>query len=198
VAIEINRTNKLNGECIMIFAGNILEYFNSLKNRLDRFRLKVMVGQIGKESMIHEGVMLVGCPENIKIGTNINIYHRSVLAVGRIGYVEVGDYSHLGVNVYLNATEGRIIIGKGVAIAPFVQIYSYSNSIESGKKIIESHTVRDVIIEDDVLIGSSVTILPGVVIGKGAVIGAGAIVNKNVEPYTIVAGVPAKKINDRK
>jgi maltose O-acetyltransferase len=53
-----------------------------------------------------------------------------------------------------------------------------------------------VIVEDDVWIGASVTILPGVKIGQGAIIGAGAVVTKNVEPYTVVAGIPAKVIRN--
>jgi maltose O-acetyltransferase len=55
-----------------------------------------------------------------------------------------------------------------------------------------------VIIEDDVWIGARVIILPGVKIGKGSIVGAGAVVTKDVEPYSIVAGVPAKLIRKRK
>ena len=47
------------------------------------------------------------------------------------------------------------------------------------------------------MIGAGVTILPGVTIGKGAIVGAGAVVNKDVEPYVIVGGVPAKFIKKR-
>ena len=53
---------------------------------------------------------------------------------------------------------------------------------------------HDVIIEKDVWIGSNVTILEGVTIGRGATIAAGAVVNKDVPPYTVVGGVPAKVI----
>ena len=56
---------------------------------------------------------------------------------------------------------------------------------------------RDVIIEDDVWIGAKTTILKGVTIGRGAVIAAGALVVKNVEPYSIVGGVPARFIKMR-
>jgi acetyltransferase-like isoleucine patch superfamily enzyme len=61
---------------------------------------------------------------------------------------------------------------------------------------VKENLIKDdiVIIEYDVWIGASATILPGVKIGKGAIIGAGAIVTKNVEPYTVVAGIPAKAI----
>ena len=52
-------------------------------------------------------------------------------------------------------------------------------------------------VEDDVWIGANVIVLTGVIISKGSVIAAGSIVTKNVEPYSIVAGVPAKKISSR-
>lgn len=55
----------------------------------------------------------------------------------------------------------------------------------------------DVIIEDDVWVGCNVTILKGVTIGRGGIVAAGAVVTKSVPPYTIVGGVPAKKIGNR-
>lgn len=55
----------------------------------------------------------------------------------------------------------------------------------------------DIIIEDDVWIGANVTVLKGVTIGRGSVVGAGAVVIKNLPPYGIYGGVPAKMINIR-
>ena len=55
-----------------------------------------------------------------------------------------------------------------------------------------------IIIEDNVWIGANAVILTGVKIGTGSIIAAGAVVDKNVEPYSIMAGVPAKKIGSRK
>ena len=57
---------------------------------------------------------------------------------------------------------------------------------------------RPIIINDDVWIGANVTILPGVHVGVKSIIAAGAIVTKDVEPYSIVDGVPVKKIENRK
>ncbi len=182
---------------IRLVIGGMLNNFHKLNNSLDRLRLQLIVGEIGWKSKIYEGVMLIGCPANISLGVRVEIFHQGVLAVGPNGRIEFGDRSHLGVASYLNAVEGRILIGSGVAIAPLTQIYAYSNSVEVGKKIRESYRVADVVIEDDVLIGSAVTILPGVTIGKGAVVGAGAVVNRDVPQYTVVAGVPARKIRKR-
>ena len=58
--------------------------------------------------------------------------------------------------------------------------------------VIEPPSADPVIVDDDVLIGANAVVLEGVKVGKGAVVAAGSIVVKNVEPYTVVAGVPAK------
>ena len=59
------------------------------------------------------------------------------------------------------------------------------------------HEKKKVVIGDDVWIGANAVILPGVTIGEGSVIAAGSIVNKDVEPFSIVGGVPAKVIKMR-
>ncbi len=61
-----------------------------------------------------------------------------------------------------------------------------------------SGRVRPVVIEDYVFIGTRAMILPGVTLGKGSAVGAGAVVTKSVPPFTVVAGVPAKPISDRR
>jgi len=59
-----------------------------------------------------------------------------------------------------------------------------------------SEKKREIVIEKDAWLGAGVIVLPGVKIGEGAIIGAGAVVTKDVEPFTIVGGVPAKKIGE--
>ena len=90
---------------------------------------------------------------------------------------------------------GKIFyIGDRVAIAPNVTIITSSSPERS--KLNEYHLARyeKVIIENDAWIGAGVIILPGVRIGEGAICGAGAVITKDVPPYTIVAGVPARVI----
>lgn len=62
--------------------------------------------------------------------------------------------------------------------------------------VVEPPSAQPVVIEDDVLIGANAVVLEGVRVGKGAVVGAGAVVTKDVEPYTVVMGMPAKKVKD--
>lgn len=90
--------------------------------------------------------------------------------------------------------KSSITIGNNVSISQEVMILGADHDPDS-----PDFTARDlpVVIEDYVFIGSRAIILPGVTIGKGAVVAAGAVVNKNVEPYQIVGGVPAKFIRMR-
>ena len=111
-----------------------------------------------------------------------------------------GTYGNLGFRIVSDDYRTRVLIGKNVSIAPNVVMIACS-SANNGKKINEIRYVKEqlwkedrIVIADDVWIGANVTILPGVSVGKCSVIGAGSVVTKNVEPYTIVAGNPARVI----
>lgn len=187
----------------MTFYGNysLFDILSKAKERmLDYLFLpywKIRLGKIGKGSRIKRGVKIQGSAKRIKLGKNFKIWHRCFLAVGT-GSINLGSNGHLGVDVYINASQGNVNIGDYVAIAPKTQIYSYSDYYNKDKKIGEVHKVSDVNIKDNVLIGSGSIILPGVTINEGAIVGAGAVVTKDVPAYTIFGGVPAKKIGDRR
>lgn len=108
------------------------------------------------------------------------------------GLVFLGDCS-IGPNVLLDARSG-LVIGKNVTIARNAMIWTLHHDYND----INFKTVGDrVKIGDYAWICSGAIILPGVEIGEGAVVAAGAVVTKNVDPYCIVGGVPAKKIGER-
>jgi len=109
------------------------------------------------------------------------------------GGVVIGDHCIVGNNPFLDGREG-LKIGNCVVIASNVCIYTRQHDIDSPQFAVEGAPVT---IEDYVYIGPGVIILPGVHIGYGAVVGAGAVVTRDVAPYAVVGGVPAKFIRER-
>ena len=107
--------------------------------------------------------------------------------------LSIGDFCHINSDVFLSAT-GPINIGNCVSISYSVKLISGGHDVQSSDF---AHVTSPIIIEDHVWIGANAMILKGVTIGKGAVISGEAVVTKNVEPYTIVGGVPAKVIGER-
>lgn len=127
--------------------------------------------KIGRGSTIHTGARFYD-PRNILIGADTIIGEGTVL-------------------------DGRekLTIGNHVDIASDVMIYNSEHDINS--EGFSPHNAP-VAIEDYVFVGPRAIILPGVTVGKGAVVGAGAVVTKDVPPFAIVGGVPAKIIGERR
>lgn len=107
--------------------------------------------------------------------------------------IRIGKNSVINRRCYLDG-RGGLTIGDNVSISPEVHLITASHDAQSTDF---SYTVAPVFIEDFVWVGSRATILPGVVLGKGCIVAVGAVVSKNVEPFTIVGGIPAKKIGIR-
>jgi acetyltransferase-like isoleucine patch superfamily enzyme len=91
-------------------------------------------------------------------------------------------------------TRGHIFIGSNVSISEEVIILTADHDMNTPDFAGRNDGV---VIEDYVWVGTRATILPGISIGKGAVIAAGAVVTKDVAPYTIAGGVPAKTLGTR-
>lgn len=108
--------------------------------------------------------------------------------------IVIGEDTIIGDHVFLDGRDS-LTIGSHVDIASGVMIYNSEHDLE-GEDF--SAKIEPVAIGDYVFIGPRVIILPGVKIGKGAVIAAGAVVTKDVSDFTIVGGVPAKVIGERK
>ena len=107
--------------------------------------------------------------------------------------VNIGHNSIIGNDAFLDARTG-IYIGNNVNISGFLHIYTFGHNIESPKFEGEGGSVY---IHDWAYIGTRVTILPNVTIGEGAVVASGAVITKDVDPWTMVGGVPAKFIKIR-
>ena len=107
----------------------------------------------------------------------------------------IGNNTVINQNVILDGRGGYIRIGNNVDIAQEVNIWTLEHDVND-----DFHNTKggDVIIEDYVWIASRATILPNVTIGRGAVVACGAVVTKDVPSMSIVAGIPAKIIGNRK
>jgi len=135
-----------------------------------------------------------------------------VLGDTAIEYAELGDYSYLGPGCMV--ADARI--GRFCAIAAQVRISApnhpldrpsqhrftycpeyYSAGAQRDHTFFRDRRADRVVIGNDVWIGHAVIVVPGVTVGDGAVLAAGAVVTRDVAPYTIVGGVPAKQIRER-
>ena len=120
--------------------------------------------------------------EDTRIGKRCKIGSYTIID----GFVTIGDDTVIQSNVYIPP---RVTIGSHVFIAPRV--------VFTNDRYPPSNRLIETVVEDDVIIGANSTIVAGIRIGKGAVIAAGSIVTRSVEPYTVVAGAPAKPIMKR-
>lgn len=128
---------------------------------------------------------------NIKIGRNSSI-HRNCKFF-HIGKISIGNNSVVNFGCYLDNRRG-IYIGNNVGIAHNTKIYTLGHNIESPYFETKGASVH---IKDNVFIFSNVLIMPGITINEGAIVLAGSVVTKDIPPYTIVGGNPAKIIKKR-
>lgn len=114
------------------------------------------------------------------------------------GTIEIGEATYIGPYTCL-AGPGKIAIGHSCSIASHSGIYANNhNFADPTQKIIDQGvTCQGITIEDDCWLGSGVRVLDGVTIGQGSVVGAGAVVTKDIPPYSVAVGVPAKIISRR-
>lgn len=112
--------------------------------------------------------------------------------------ISAGKNLHVNTGAYLYG-RGGLTIGNHVLVGQNAIVLSSTHqwSDPNVPIVFQGHRAEPVTIGDDVWIGANAVILPGVAIGTGTVIGAGAVVNHDTEPYSIVAGIPARKIGER-
>jgi acetyltransferase-like isoleucine patch superfamily enzyme len=115
------------------------------------------------------------------------------------GRILIGHHCAISSFNHISTGTRDVVIGNHVRIAPNVTILGGSHNFRKRDVLIveQGSSNPGTCIGDDVLIGANAVILPGCNIGDGAVIGAGSVVNKDVSPYSIVAGVPAKTLGER-
>ncbi|AZV42092.1 2,3,4,5-tetrahydropyridine-2,6-dicarboxylate N-acetyltransferase [Peribacillus asahii] len=130
----------------------------------------------GIKARIEPGVTI---RDQVEIGDNAVIMMGATINIGAV----IGEGTMIDMNATLG---GRAIVGKNAHIG--------AGSVLAG--VIEPPSAKPVVVEDDVMIGANVVVLEGVTIGKGSVVGAGAVVTKDIPPYSVATGVPARVIKE--
>lgn len=168
------------------------------KNHLRAFVQRNRIGFLGKRVHIDKGVELMRFPKNISIDDEVVIKEGArICSCNATAKISIGKRTTVGYHNFIFASE-KITIGDDCLIAPFVYIVDSNHTIKKEFKINEQPNQTEAIsIGNGVWIASNVTILKGVTIGDGAVIAANSVVNKDVAPYEIWGGSPAKKISER-
>jgi len=158
-------------------AHDVTDYLVELTGRFPSHGLRLMLYrhlfrvQIGHKTSIHRGFRVYH-PSHVQIGEH-TVINREVLFDGRMG----------------------ITIGSNVSISEGVCLLTLQHDVNSPTFDNQGAPIS---VDDYAFIGTRAIILPGVNVGKGAAVGAGSIVTRNVDPYTIVAGTPAKPIGTRR
>lgn len=147
----------------------------------------------GKGSTIRKRTRIDVFPwNNFKIGSDSTIEDFSTMNNGS-GSLVIGDRTRIGLG---SVIIGPVTIGNDVRLAQHVILSGLNHGYEdigippSKQKV----TTSEIIIEDDVWIGANAVIVAGVLIGKHAVVAAGSVVTKNVPPFSVAAGNPARII----
>ncbi len=163
----------------------------------------------GRSTRLFDTSNLVGVPERLQIGDYCHIMGE-ILLVNSTARVTIGNYCSLGKDSRIWAQES-VVIGNHVLIAHLVDIHdNNSHSLEWRDRREDAVNVFErghaletakvpaapVVIEDDVWIGAKSTIMKGVRIGRGAVVAAASVVTKDVSPFTLVAGNPARTVRE--
>jgi acetyltransferase-like isoleucine patch superfamily enzyme len=172
-------------------------------------RLQHWVRLASGEFHIWSELFVMGIPGRLGEALRLGYLRRRLRSVGagcrfcrgiEIQYPEglsVGNRTGIGAAI-INAKAG-VTIGDDCLIASGTRIWSINHRFADPSRLItqQGYDPEPVVIGDDVLISTNAIILPGVTIGKGVVVAAGAVVTRDVPPFTIVAGVPARPIGQR-
>ncbi|MEP6729985.1 MAG: acyltransferase [bacterium] len=160
--------------------------------------------QSGAGLILEDGVAINALSINgVVLGRNVTIGRSSIITctgvLARIGNgIRIGDRSAIGAGSFIGG-QGGVTIGNDVIMGPGVRIFSENHNYGSLDEPIrtQGETRLGVTIDDDCWIGAGAMILDGVSIGTGCVIAAGAIVTRDIPPFTVAAGVPARVVRSR-
>ncbi|MEM9925402.1 MAG: acyltransferase [Cyanobacteria bacterium P01_D01_bin.50] len=180
-----------------------------------------ILAQMGKSIYIQNGVEFLGA-SNIELGSGVYLFKG--VRIDALGHqnnkitleegvsiernVDIGALDdtqiHIDKGTFIGvgaciAGPGNVKIGKRCLIAAHSGIFANNHTYADPLKYIADQgvTCKGITIEDDCWLGHAVTVIDGVTIGKGSIIGAGAVVTKDIPPYSIAVGTPARVIKTR-
>jgi acetyltransferase-like isoleucine patch superfamily enzyme len=160
--------------------------------------------RFGRGVTIERGVTIDGLStEGVEIGDDVTIGPYCVIRASLLSHLgkgfRLGKHSALDAFSFVGAS-GGVWVGDRVIMGQHISFHAESHNFE-----LLDHPIRDqgvtnkgIVIDDDCWVGSNVTFLDGVHVGTGCVIGAGAVVTKDIPPYSVAAGVPARVIDTRR
>ncbi|MBE9213048.1 acyltransferase [Plectonema cf. radiosum LEGE 06105] len=157
--------------------------------------------EIGNGVQILRGANInaIGHPNNkISIGDGVQIQQGVDIRALNDTHIKIAENTFIGPYVCI-AGSGNIQIGKGCLIAAHSGLFANNHNFTDPFEYIAKQgiTRKGIIIEDDCWLGHNVTVIDGVTIGKGCVIGAGSVVTKDIPPYSVAVGTPAKVVKSR-
>jgi acetyltransferase-like isoleucine patch superfamily enzyme len=149
-------------------------------------------------SVVLEPGALVFHPENVSLDEDVYVGHYAILKGYHRNELVVGAGSWIGQAAFLHAA-GGITVGRDVGIGPHVCVLTSTHADPGRERPIMAGAIeaRPVVLEDGCDLGVGAIVLPGVTVGRGAQVGAGAVVTRDVEPYAVVAGNPARVLRVR-
>jgi acetyltransferase-like isoleucine patch superfamily enzyme len=154
--------------------------------------------KIGENVIIEKGVM-VWHPENIEIGSKVYLGHNTMLKGYYNNKLTIGSEVFISPNCFIHGSCGVTIKDK-VGIGPGVIIFGTHHDLEKdnlGPANQLPLKSEPIVIEEGCDIGMGAIIMGGVTLARGTQVGAGAVVTQSTEPFSIVAGVPAKLLRKR-
>lgn len=160
--------------------------------------------RLGKGVYLDTHVYLHACPDGITIGAGTTIMHGATLHVFNFrdlphAGIAIGENCFLGEFTVIRG-QGGVTVGNKVYTGPMVQILAVNHVFQDPDTPIADQgiTAQGIVIEDDVWLAAGAIVLDGVRVGRGSVVGAGSVVTRDLPPYSIAVGSPAKVIRDRR
>lgn len=183
----------------------LFKYLRAIKNRIVFFPRKLKLKKCGRRVIFESSFVLSG-ESYITLGDNIRIKPRLQLeAIDTLGNTKftpeivIGDDVSINYDVHI-ACINKVVIGKGVLIASkvFISDHGHGDTCTETLQIPPSkrtlYSKGPVIIEENVWIGEGAAIMPGVTIGRNSIIGANSVVTKDIPPFSVAVGTPARVI----